>query len=242
METSDPQIFAVVPTCAMERDRYFQSVCKHLATFVHPLIIPWEDLDGGMLKHESAWRTTMLREAIEMWKSFEVLRPEIDWILVNDADEYVVVDSIMDTKEVLTSLMRAANDDGCRSMTFALDELWQLDPPKIRIDKAWAGQRMLRMFRWFEGMSLALPNKRLACGSIPEWSREVSLIAHPLVRVMHAGYADPSERPMKYARYQGRPEHGSSHIESIMDEDVTLKDVPYEYPEIWRGSRVERSV
>jgi hypothetical protein len=232
--TDAPRIHAIVPSHLSDWNRYLDACIEHGKTFADHLW-EWPDTYGDMMLHEGAWRTRMLEELTPRMDA----QPGVDWILVNDSDEFLASTNLSELtlKEQLHSLVAWANELGADSMLLGIDELWSLDPPLKRVDKAWGTISGLRLFRYEPGMPMAVENKKLASGSVPVWARNNSLNVKHNLKVVHASYAFPADREAKFARYQGRPEHGSAHVNSILDTDVDLQPLGYECPKIWRGIR-----
>ncbi len=230
-KTPEPHVFAVVPVGPADRHRYLQAVLEHLHAFVENTYVVY-DYNAKLLQHEGRFRTELLINAVHELQP----RDGIDWILVNDADEFLVTTTSEPMSSLMPVILREANDYGADSLVFGLDELWQLDPPKVRVDKAWADQRMLRMFRYQADKPLGVKDAPMASGSIPPWAQSNCRSYMQLVRVVHASYADPDDRLRKYLRYKDRTGHSSAHVESILDESPTLEDISFELPAIRRGA------
>lgn len=194
-------------------------------------VVPRPDEVAPFSVDEAEFRNWVLHTAVETFSP----RPNIDWMLVNDADEFIVSSVGAKPGPLIRDTLDAL-DIAIDALLFGLDELWQLDPPMKRMDKAWGNQRVLRMFRYRE-QPLEVRNLRLACGSLPMYAHEFVADLHVAFKVVHAGYVEKSCREAKYRRYLNRPGHSSAHIDSILDTDTTLVDVPYcpeiEYREVW---------
>jgi len=216
MNNPKPQVFAVVP-CTND-DPYLVSCISHLTTFVDDYYVHY-DPKGRLLQHEGNWRTGLLETAVSHFKPIS----GIDWILVNDSDEFLGQRTPFKLQDELGwAVADATYKHHATALLFAREELWELDPPYARVDKAWGNQKNLRMFRYVEGMPLNTRDVPLACGSIPVAAEAHALDVSQRIKVTHAGYAAPDDRKMRFERYIGKPGHGPAHIESILDSAPTL--------------------
>lgn len=255
MTDNAPKLFTVMPV-RNEVDRYLHAALYH-ATVISDGVLVYDDNstdesariaadvlyrfefeidwavvnnDNGplMLEDEAAFRQSMIEGCVEKFRP----RSGIDWILVNDADEFVCVPNGM-----VRRLLQRAMDDLAPStanvLVFGRDELWSIDPPLVRVDGFWAGLKNHRMFRYQEGPQTMKPQK-LACGSVPLYANNEATVSS-VVRVLHAGYVNVQDRIEKHDRYAGRPEHSAEHIASILDRNPALKPLAYGLPPIWRG-------
>lgn len=225
MNNPNPRVFAIVPYAP--KDPYVDCCMEHLATFVDD-VAKYEDRRGEMLTHEGAWRTQLLEDAVKLFKP-----REDDWILVNDSDEFLVDPVFGNPRVPLQYAIEHFNNNFTHTIDIARDELWQLDPAMKRIDGFWGSLVNQRIFRYRSGMSLVVGGAHLACGSVPLSSRLLSGLMGAL-RIVHAGYATPEDRQMRYERYKGREGHSDEHIESIL-KPPTLKKINYA-PKIWRSN------
>lgn len=255
MKNLGPRVFAVVPA-RNEADRYLGSCLSHLENLVdgivvvddnssddtvmtarawlggHPCaaVFPKHPSVPSMQEHEGRFRQYVLNRAVEFFEP----REGRDWILVNDADEFLVAPVPQDPRTVLYGLLEGLGGrSDVNSLVFGRDELWSLDPPRNRVDGQWGAQMCQRIFR-FRKQSLSIPMFSWATGSIPSECRNSSTTVANTLRIVHVGYAKEEDRRVRYERHRVRPGHGRSHVESIMDENPVLQTYSLDIEEVVR--------
>lgn len=159
-------------------------------------------------EHEGAFR----QAAWSWYERYFELQPG-DWVVSIDADE--VLDG-----DIQTDIVFAADDDR-DGLILPIDELWQADPPRRRVDGWWGKIIGMRARRWEPGRSV--PQKAMASGSLPP-ARQPMRAEH--ARIHHYGYAQPADRRIKHARYRDQAGHSVGHVRSILDPNPTLEDIP----------------
>ena len=163
------------------------------------------DDEPSFMEHEGRFRNIA-------WSYLRsVLKPERgDWIVALDADEILVVDG--DLRAALAEVSPRA-----RSLNVPIDECWELDPPRRRVDGHWGSITGARLFRWLPGVPIA--DKEMGCGSVPLDGHQVT-VDNP--RIMHLGYVRAEDRVAKYERYRGRSGHSGAHVASILATPVLV--------------------
>jgi glycosyltransferase involved in cell wall biosynthesis len=254
------RIYAVVPT-KNEAGRYLQACLRHLMQYVEGLLVCDDqstdntvelatktfdlihdvahvvrrpDDVPSFLSNEAAFRSWVIAEAISTFKPTDAE----DWILVIDADEFLVAPSRLPTGVVLEGTLSGLQRAQIDTVRWGRDEIWRLSRyghAQRRIDKLWHPQTQERIFRYRAGEPAGIGGQTHACGSVPTYAMRYAPDVFSL-RIVHVGYADPIDRLDKYERYRTFPGHNPDHIESIMDPDPVLEPIDY-VPSIWRGTR-----
>lgn len=174
----------------------------------------------------------MFRQAA--WIMFEAtMEPRIgDWILVIDCDEALVGQP---DRPVRGSLHSVCEDALYGPVCLAFHEVFGSTgngTPLVRVDGFWGQGFAPRLFTYREGGFFtqgkvgvpAVPSYVMADRNHWRQTNDLS--------VMHFGYANPQDWPVKYRRYKGVPGHHPEHIESI----IGAKDLVE-----WGGSKVVMS-
>ncbi len=219
-DDSNDRSLEVAGKCLRDGEGHFP---EHQGMIRKPLSVP------GLLENECEFRRYVNETAADFFDPLS----GTDWILVNDADEFLACTHNSNVRRGLHAVLDAAL--GVDSFIFGLDELWRLKPSMKRADKAWGQVSKESMFRYHEGMSMAPRNVPLACGSIPA-RIGTKMDVSSQIRVVHAGYATKTDRDQKYARYKDLSGHSPAHIRSIIDNDPKLVPLEGYRPEIIRGT------
>lgn len=223
-----------------ESNRYLESVLKHLSWYVDDIIIVDDhstdstvDIASRFARVESRpFEVPSFLEDESQFRQFawnqleERLMPSTDdWILSVDADEFIIADHPRDDLIDLTK----TTDVGVH---IPIPELWNLDPPKIRVDGFWNKNMAPRFFRYMPGG--VFPNKKMGCPPYPTYVKSNVVSNH--LEILHVGYADPDDVQNKYERYSTfSVGHSSQHISSIIKKP-TLIDYNRHIPNIYRGN------
>jgi hypothetical protein len=143
-----------------------------------------------------------------------------DWILCVDADEFVTARAPADTHEFLTEAIERHMSVG--AVTLPVNEVFDFDhdhTPLLRVDGYWGQIQACRLVRWRPAGRF--PPRVEGGGSVPAgWASSAQVCTD--LAIMHLGYARPSDRQAKHARYSATTGHNPRHITSIL-EPPTLK-------------------
>jgi hypothetical protein len=204
-------------------DDTFNVVAPSGASYtVKPDVVP------TFMEHEGRFR----QDSLDALAICYELR-EGDWVFVIDTDEFVVADK--GTRfDAIRAAASQAEKDGCKSVLIPRPELWNLDPPQVRVDGLWGGIKCTRLFRWEPGGRLN--DKAMGCGNEPTYVAQNKIFTQSNVRMLHVGYVDENDRKEKFDRYSNLGNHGHNdkHINSILD-SPTLVRYSGAMPTIWRG-------
>lgn len=209
-----------------EADRYLNSVLRwhsfvddmhiyddqstddtaHRAAFKGAIVDVRPEGVPSFLEHEGLFRQAA-------WEAFEAqCDPQLgDWVLLLDADEFVVGE-----RSVLEEEVDAAEAVLAKSLDVRIHEVFDVRGvvPLIRKDGYWPDIQARRIVRYEPGGRF--PQRELACGSHPTYVAESKSLAAQHVSILHYGYAAKSDRMNKYTRYVDRPGHSKLHVESIL--------------------------
>jgi glycosyltransferase involved in cell wall biosynthesis len=159
------------------------------------------------LEHEGQFR-----QAAWDWAAHWFMLDPGDWVVSLDADELLHGDLRYD-------ILSVKNDvDG---LLVPIDEIWELDPAKRRVDGWWGKIVGFRARRWEPG--LKMPDKAMASGSVPP-VHVGTRADHG--RIRHLGYVRAADRQAKHDRYIAADGHGRSHVQSIL-RSPTLETVEW---------------
>jgi hypothetical protein len=175
--------------------------------------------DEGMFR-QSAW--IMFEAAMEP--------REGDWVLVIDCDEALVGHPDRPVRESLIETCEAALHG---PVCLAFHEVFGLSRggvPLVRVDGFWGQGFAPRLFTYREGGTFT-PGK-VGVPAVPSYvmADQNHWRQTDAVSVLHYGYANSIDWPLKYQRYKGVPGHHPDHIESIISQYKEL--VP------WGGAKV----
>lgn len=153
------------------------------------------------------------------WEFLEsAVRPKIgDWILVIDADEFLVLDHRGQLLDRIETTIDACLASGYRAVNFTVREVFGIDgiSPMIRKDQYWDRIRACRLVRWGpDAQFLPVPE---GGGSVPNNWQNWRFYAEDL-SLLHYGYAREQDRQAKFDRYRTSPfgGHNPTHIASIL--------------------------
>ena len=182
---------------------YLQETCVPLA--VRPPAVPSFMNDEGKFR-QAAWH------AME-----NLAHPEPgDWVLVVDADEFLVAQdpstAYSRVRHLLTTEIDRAATHGKTAVTFQVAEVYDPKPTQIRIDGFWGTILAPRLVAW-------QPNARFrpktqGGGAVPAIAPGTDQIATDLA-LLHYGYARSVDRHTRYDRYNGTAGHNPRHVQSI---------------------------
>lgn len=147
-----------------------------------------------------------------------------DWILVIDADEFLVTTQPDGTSADVAQLIEEETD-GATSVTFPVAEIFGLDDdwPLIRADGYWPDIKACRLVRWRPGATFR-PRKE-GGGSVPSnWPKPRTTSS--VLTILHYGYATAKDRATKFERYHGSDGHNPLHVRSIRTKPTLVR---------WRG-------
>lgn len=166
------------------------------------------------------------------WNHFEAeIDPqEGDWILVIDCDEALVGQPDRPIRGSLVDVCEAAI---LGPVCLAFHEVFGSTGdgvPLLRVDGFWGQGFAPRLFPYRHGGTFT--SGKVGVPAVPSYvmADQNHWRQTDAISVMHFGYANEADWPVKYARYKGVPGHHPDHIESI----VGPKDlVP------WGGTKVK---
>jgi hypothetical protein len=166
--------------------------------------------DPTFLENESRFREAA-------WMHLEdALNPTTDdWLLILDADEFIVTRSEGDGRAAIEATIAWAMSESCDHIELPVAEVFdaKLGQPLVRIDGQWGQIRADRLVRWHPHATFA--DKRLAGGSIPKMPGPALRAGDPTI--LHAGHRREADRRAKHVRYSQHAGHGSAHVKSILD-------------------------
>jgi glycosyltransferase involved in cell wall biosynthesis len=238
------RVFSLVVT-RNEADRYFEACLSHLSRFSQIFVYDDQSTDqtreiadrwGARIHLRGESVPQFIEDEGEFrnnsWKICqEAMEPnEDDWILINDADEFLVGGNVLHIlRETKTT-----------EITLRIPEIFSgsLDPstnryinPQIRVDHFWNQNAHPRLFRYREGLFFA--DRKMGCGTQPQQIKKSS--AHETLSLLHLGYMDKRDRLDRFNRYKDLPGHSKQHINSII-EQPRLAKWEEEWPSVWRGA------
>lgn len=168
--------------------------------------------DPSFLDDEGLFRWNAWRALVDQFDP-----DEGDWIVVIDADEFII--------GRLRALVQQVNWN-YTAIAFHIPEVFGFDydgAPLIRTDRLWATIHGARMVRFKVGAQFRSGAGRLGVPNVPEhglsrpqWYTQTDVF------ILHYGYARLEDQLIKYGRYSGRPGHADSHVQSIVLPDKTL--------------------
>lgn len=181
----------------------------------------------SFLEHEGRFR-----QAAWDWFEESCNPSEGDWVLLADADEFLVA------KGEITTAMYASTIEASQanSVMIEIPEVFQIGldgTPMVRTDGFWGGIAQPRLVRY-------LPNgtyrdTKMACGAVPVYATHNPSTVDCGLRLLHYGYAVQADREAKYARYTAHPVgHNPTHVASIMQRGV-LSTWRGRHPAVTRG-------
>lgn len=160
--------------------------------------------------------------------SWEHLERTIDtsdqwYVLAIDCDEM-----LYEIKTPLRDIVEISEFDVVNINFF---HMW--NETQYRQDKAWAPHGSSRLFRYSDGGVFAA--RQLACGSEPTYVQNLirhgKYLANSGLMMKHLSYIKDEDKKSKFDRYMkldGGAFHANAHILSIMDENPSLIDFPWE--------------
>lgn len=183
----------------------------------------------GFFKNESK-----LREQAWLFMS-EMTNPD-DWVLVIDADEFLV-DINSNEHKLLRSITQACDDGDAMSVSMRKFEMWSLVQPWYRTDGYWGNLVVNRLAKRGRYSGL-YDNRKMGCSSLPFWHEESPRMNATQLSVgwLHYGYADEQDRVERHHRYSREGGHNPKHIASILT-TPQLESWTTTSPSVWRGIR-----
>lgn len=216
-----------------ESHRYLDAVCRWTTDIVDALVVfdDCSDDDSADIA-ESVGAIVAVRKPdapsfADSESSFrqaaweflaDAVRPSSDdYVLVVDADEFVVTVGYRNTRTALLAAIDQAEQESCAQIDLPVAEVFgMLDTrPLIRNDGQWAKIRAAALGRWQP--SLRFKPVPLACGRLPQISGPPLRIGDPMI--LHCGYLRSEDRVVKRMRYSRRG-HGGAHVRSITERGI----------------------
>lgn len=218
-----------------EADRFLPEVLDHLHPIVDKIVFT-DDFSSdntmelvGSYEKASVYGTGFGRSMFSedegklrsvAWNNLEQHAKEGDWILAIDCDEKlwratdkVNVDALLE-------------QDRFDVLGVKFFHMW--NEKEFRTDKLWTPNISSRLFRFFDGGRFL--DRRLACGSEPTYVTDTirgrrRFLPTPGLFMQHLGYLKDEDKKAKHVRYMSIDKgefHNIRHIESIVDDDVSL--------------------
>lgn len=202
-------------------------------------VITRPDEIPSFMEHEGKFRQFAWSSMVSMLELTEK-----DWIVVVDADEFLVSSSAASTRDVLDQMRFKLTGEGSWASRVKKIEIFDSDDDGLygRVDGFWKrdAKAMIARYRERDG---GFSNREMACGRLPAWY-ENQYINHPAnlrpagddLTLLHVGYMDKNDRIEKHKRYTSKGNHGHSrsHIESIL-KTPRLEKWQGQTPPVWRG-------
>ena len=139
-----------------------------------------------------------------------------DWIISIDCDEFLCTTNGDDPRPVMLDAITRAGK--VNAVQVPIPECFGYDTdgtPMVRTDGWWGKVIGTRLFRWLPGGEFA--DKPMGSGSEPTYATKPPFGSAGNLRIMHLGYADPTDVQKKYARYNAMAHgHNDKHIQSII--------------------------
>lgn len=218
-----------------ELSRYLKATVPHLLTYCDEVRVQ----DDGSTDGTYEWLreqegVTVRQNGGTRWEENEgllhqqlldfTLEARPTFVLAIDADE-IVPDG---------PRMRAYLDEGQRTYTLRMVEVWRRDPWVIRLDGGWRPHPVGVLYRApaRSRREWQIWGRKLAGGRVPRIVRSDQRAGRARdldVDILHLGWSDPTERLTRWERYvqlDGGRYHDSAHLNSIMwpDERCTLAE------------------
>lgn len=225
-----------------EENRYLHSVLTHLRLNGYTNVLVYDDRSKDRTRaiardcgadvvvrssHVKSFRENESEFRQASWRAASHIVDPYDWLLVLDADEYIMTEQHV--------LMNDLSGLAKSSVNVNFHEAWALN--RIRVDGYWKGNKIPRLVRYREEADFK--PKSMGCQPVPKKAYE-DPADWPHVEILHVGYMDPDDRQTKFEFYSKLPSHGHnpSHINSIIGhyklkstEEVGLS----EWPGVYRG-------
>lgn len=163
---------------------------------------------------------------------------EEDWVFALDSDEFLVGPGRPAYHRDLKSLAARAVEEGHQSIELQIPDIWDLDEMMVRKDGYWATMARPELIRYEPEWKFR--NKKMGCGSGPEYSFVNPMRTGVDVTLLHFGHAVPEDRQERYDRYTALPNHGHNpkHINSIIS-GPALEKWEGPIPNVWRGLKAD---
>lgn len=226
-----------------EAGRYLSIVLKHLSALVEGIVV----LDDGSTdetprlcrEHHRVVRFHRLEESqFEkneatlrklLWEMTVELNPS--WILALDADEIF-------ENRIIKDLPSLISQDRYHLIQFPVYHFWG-SFCQYRVDGLWNPlfSKIACLYRYNKNLDYHWSNRKLHCGRFPEEAYLRPNYVSP-VRLLHLGYVNRKDHPLKYGRYSSLDPEGkfcsSSHYHSILNPNPRLREWTGEKPEVLR--------
>jgi len=203
LERLSTQVDKIIFTDDCSTDNTAEIAARHAEVFTTP--------EPMFIKHEGQLRSYA-------WNSLKNFAKPGDWVLAIDCDEKLYHVNDLEIKAVL-----AKSEFDVVNIRFY--HMWS--ESHYRVDKLWAPNNSIRMFRFQENASFK--NKALACGSEPtyvsKWVQQRNYWRDSGLIMQHLGYTYDKDKQSKYERYStidGGQFHNLNHINSIIDPNPVL--------------------
>lgn len=211
-----------------EGGRYLGEVLKHLSGIVDRIIFTDDGSDDNTCKVAVEAGASVIRLSDSIFEEDESSLRQIawehlciyakpgDWVLSIDADEKLY--GAENLKQILSQITESV-------VMVRFFHMW--NEQQYRVDKAWKPDHQPRLFKFHKEGNMM--RRALACGQYPTYVTQMvrdGKVTDLGLEMQHLGYVKDSDKIAKFEKYMrldGGKYHSLRHLESIVDEDPTLK-------------------
>jgi glycosyltransferase involved in cell wall biosynthesis len=218
-----------------EADRHLRPVLKRISEFCDNIVVVDDRSDDNTIDVCMEYTKNVYRMGEQTFSKDEsVLRKALLYhlqevnpshVLIIDADELI---SKEDFEFVVQRLKMEPFYDWYGLQFY---HAWKDDPDNDKVyyrdDKLWKPNWGPRLFFW-KGSGF-IQERKMGCSPTPSYVVESLNGLHVPVKILHLGYLQGKDKTAKFKRYtelDGGRYHNKAHINSIIDEDVVLKEFP----------------
>ncbi len=236
-------VISVLVVSKNEENRYLHSVLSHLKINGYVNVMVYDDRSKDRTRaiarecgadvvvrphHVKSFKENESEFRQASWRAASMIVDPCDWLLVLDADEYVLRQQHALMNQ-LSGLAKAA-------VNAQFHECWDAEQQLVRKDGYWANNKIPRLVRY--RAEADFKEKLMGCQPVPTKAYESPADGWPDLQILHVGYADPHDRQQKFEFYSKMKNHGHNpkHINSIISKDYKLElynELPW--PNVYRG-------